>query len=100
HFAINCASRSCPALRAEAYRATELDAQLDDATRRFLSDRSKNRYEGMTRTLLVSSIFKWFHADFARAAGSVQAFVGRWLDGAAQARKIEYLDYDWSLNGK
>jgi len=99
HFAINCASKSCPQLRGEAYRAADLDAQLDDATRRFLLDRTKNRYDPTTRTLSVSSIFKWFHEDFEHAAGTVQGFVGRWLDGAAGARKIEYLDYDWSLNG-
>jgi hypothetical protein len=43
HFAVNCASVGCPALRPEAYTAARLDAQLADATRRFLGDRTRNR---------------------------------------------------------
>jgi hypothetical protein len=95
HFAIVCASKSCPELRAEAYRGTDLDRQLDDATQRFLRDRSKNRVEG--GTLYLSSIFKWYRDDFTRAAGSLEAYVaGHGLRGD----RIEFLDYDWSLNGK
>ncbi len=43
HFAVNCASIGCPMLREEAYVAGRLDAQLEEQTRRFLSDRSRNR---------------------------------------------------------
>jgi Protein of unknown function, DUF547 len=43
HFAVNCASVGCPMLREEAYVAERLDAQLEQQTRRFLSDRSRNR---------------------------------------------------------
>ncbi|HJZ87255.1 MAG TPA: DUF547 domain-containing protein [Polyangia bacterium] len=100
HFAINCASKSCPALSEKPYRAAELEAQLDLAARTFLHDRSKNRYDPAARTLYLSSIFKWFADDFVKAAGSVQTFVARWLEGAGAAQKIEYLDYDWSLNGR
>ena len=94
HFAIVCASKSCPELKNEAYRGAVIHRQLDDAARTFLRDRSKNRVEGTT--LYVSSIFKWYRDDFVRAAGSLEA----WL--AAQGlrgSRLEFLDYDWSLNG-
>lgn len=94
HFAIVCASRSCPELRAEAYRGADLDRQLDDAARAFLRDRRKNRLEG--ETLRLSSIFKWYRDDFARAAGSLEAYLAR---HGLRAARIEFLDYDWSLNG-
>lgn len=95
HFAIVCASKSCPELRAEAYQSADLDRQLEDATERFLSDRSKNRVEG--GTLYLSSIFKWYRDDFTRAAGSLEGYVaGHGLRG----ERIGFLDYDWSLNGK
>lgn len=45
HFAVNCASIGCPALRGEVYDSARLDAQLEDQARRFLSDRSRNRLE-------------------------------------------------------
>ncbi len=56
HFAIVCASKSCPALRSEAYRSRDLDQQLDAAARAFLDDRSKNRWDPTSRTLSLSSI--------------------------------------------
>jgi hypothetical protein len=104
HFAIVCASRSCPVLRDEAYRGRDLDSQLDDAARSFLRDPARNRYGPASRTLFLSSIFKWFRGDFEAAAGSLPAFVARYADEpTAEALrrggvKIEFLDYDWSLN--
>lgn len=64
HFAVNCASIGCPALRPEAYVADQLNTQLEDATQKFLSDRTRNRLD--QDTLKVSSIFKWYSEDFER----------------------------------
>ncbi|MBI2187063.1 MAG: DUF547 domain-containing protein [Acidobacteria bacterium] len=106
HFAIVCASKSCPALRSEAYRSSVLDQQLDTAARAFLDDPSKNRWDPASRTLSLSSIFKWFRDDFERAGGTLLAFVGRYLRQpvAADLQKgkvrIVFLNYDWSLNGR
>lgn len=106
HFAIVCASQSCPALRSEAYRATTLDAQLTQAARRFLSDRSKNHFDPAARTLHLSSVFKWFREDFERTSRTLPAFVARYAEPATAAAlssgddvRVEFLDYDWSLNG-
>jgi len=101
HFALVCASRSCPVLRREAYRAVELDRQLDDQARSFLADPTKNRFDATTNTLHLSSIFEWFRADFEAAAGSLPAYVGRYLNdtrATAPGVRIVFLDYDWSLN--
>lgn len=62
HFAVNCASIGCPMLREEAYRAVDLERQLEEQARRFLSDRSRNRYRD--GRLEVSRIFDWFKEDF------------------------------------
>ena len=105
HFAIVCASRSCPPLRSEAYRGAEIDQQLEEAARSFIRDRAM-RFDAGTRTLYLSSIFKWFREDFEKSAGSLSEFVARYADpGTASAIragsvKIEFLDYDWSLNGR
>jgi hypothetical protein len=105
HFAIVCASRSCPQLRAEAYGAATLDAELDEQARLFVNDPSRNRYDKATRTAHLSAIFKWFDEDF-RGAGSVQKFVARYVSDPEVARdlgndawRIEWLPYDWNLNG-
>ncbi len=114
HFAVNCASKSCPPLRAEPYDAGRLDAQLDDAARRYLA--SPYGVQVSSDVLKVSSIFKWYGDDFiARFAGAaaqgppdrdraILGVVTRYgppaaaaLAGSGRAR-IEFLDYDWSLN--
>ena len=106
HFAIVCASASCPPLRAEAYTANRLEAQLEDQARVFLGDTSKNYFEPDRRTARLSKIFDWFPEDFAGHSGSVQEYVAQYVSdpdiaAALRARdyKIKYLKYDWRLNG-
>ena len=105
HFAIVCASRSCPVLRPEAYTAAKLEAQLDDQARTFVNDPSRNRFDEGTKTAHLSEIFKWFDEDF-RGAGSVQRYLARFVadpdvarDLANDAYTIAWIDYDWALNG-
>ena len=106
HFAINCASRGCPALQPEAYVADKLDAQLEHAARSFLMDTERNRYNKEKNRLEISSLFKWFNNDFERAAGSVEAFIAPYITDETGLRdkitgneiSIRYLDYDWDLN--
>ncbi len=109
HFAVNCASIGCPALRHEAFVADRLDQQLEDQTRRFLADRSRNRLrgEGPVRAE-VSALFDWYAADFGADAG-VGRFLARYAEpldaSAAQVKalregrfELRALDYDWALN--
>jgi len=97
HFAIVCASASCPDLRSEPYRAEKLDAQLNDQTKRFL----KNPLKGMQATgnrFCVSRIFNWFEKDF-ESSGGVVAFIHRYRpDISVGALRITYLPYNWTLN--
>lgn len=90
-------------MRSEAYRGADLDRQLDDQARAFLHDPTKNRVDTATRTLYLSSIFKWFRGDFEAAAGSLPAYVARYLDAGTTDLAdydVEFLDYDWSLNDR
>jgi hypothetical protein len=112
HMALNCASIGCPALRPEAYVAERLDAQLDDQVLRFLSDRTRNRFDAQRATLAVSKIFDWYGADFEhgwRGFDSVRAFFASYAMQLAdqpqdqqlireRAAKVRFLDYDWALN--
>ena len=114
HFAINCASVSCPPLREEPYVATKLDVQLDDAARRYVESPLGLRVDG--RTLSVSSIFKWYGDDFIPAFAkaihgqrtekerAILGAIATYGPPAAQqaARlpdaRVTFLRYDWSLN--
>jgi hypothetical protein len=103
HFAINCASIGCPPLTSRPYQGNLIDSQLDDVTKSFLNDPSKNRLTG--NTLYVTKIFKWFKKDFN---GDIIVFFMTYgsedlksnLSRQKKQLRIEYLDYDWSLNGK
>ena len=103
HFAINCASVGCPPLNREPYVAARLDAQLDEAARRYLASPSGLQISG--DKLKVSSILKWYGEDFGTPRDTaVLAVIERFGPPAAAAlaasgrAKLEFLDYDWSLN--
>ena len=102
HFAVNCASKSCPPLISEPYIGSILDQQLDDSTRAFINDSKHNRLDG--DALYVSKIFKWFGEDFDNdISGFFLKYAEKDLKVALETRKysvrIKYLDYDWALNG-
>ncbi|MFM7507707.1 MAG: DUF547 domain-containing protein, partial [Rubrivivax sp.] len=112
HFAVNCASIGCPALREEAFVAARLDAQMDEQTLRFMSDRTRNRYNPQRGRLELSKIFDWYGEDFRlghRGISSLPGFVARYAaqlaDAPADRERIRaggvdiaYTDYDWALN--
>jgi hypothetical protein len=105
HFAINCASKSCPPIRPNAYVAASIDDQLDEATRKYLA--SPGAVEVITgggKTTIVSvKIFDWYASDF-KASGGPLAFIQKYGPPAAAEAiaagkaKLAYADYDWSLN--
>jgi hypothetical protein len=104
HFTIVCASGSCPELRQEAYVAAQLDAQLTDATRRFINDPSRNQITA--QQLAISKIFEWFAEDFVKRAGSVPDFLIGFVDAEKQQilknkqHELDYLEYNWTLNAQ
>jgi len=117
HMALVCAAMSCPPLRNEPYVGERLDEQLDDQTRRFLSNPQKFRLDRNQGRVYLSSIFKWFGEDFVKTYGTdekfqghsqaqraVLNFISQYLDPISRAYlnsekyDIAYLDYDWSLN--
>lgn len=114
HFAVNCASVGCPSLREEAYTGKQIDKQLDEQLVRFLSDRTRNRYNAQKGQLEVSKIFDWYKKDFTsglRGIASREAFFARYAtlltdtpDDQSKVKsaklQLEFLDYDWSLNDK
>ena len=112
HFAVVCASKGCPMLRNEAFTAARLEFQLDDSIRRFMSDRSRNRYDAATGTLMASRIFDWYRKDFSlghkgfTSLNEVFAHQAELLTDSREAQerirggnlKLVFLPYDWALN--
>lgn len=95
HFAINCASVSCPKLLNSAFQEKQLETQLIQATRSFLMDSSKNILN--KNKLKLSKIFFWFKKDFGSKKERLD-FIKKYSDLEYNKPVIDYLDYDWSLN--
>lgn len=96
HFAINCASKSCPKLMNGAFIPDKLEAQLNTMTRSFINDPSKNKISA--QQIDISEIFNWYKEDFTKS-GSVIDFLNAYSDTRISSNAtIHYLNYDWSLN--
>ena len=95
HFAINCASESCPKLLNKAFNDDNLKRYLKQTTSDFLNDKSKNDLSG--NPIKISKIFDWYKEDFSN--GNIIAYIN--ANSALNLDKntnIEFMDYDWSLN--
>jgi len=116
HFAVNCASISCPYLPNKAFTGDLLDDQLQDETLKFLSQDRNVRIEHENKTIWLSSIFKWYESDFKDPSEQNQQKEGLPLisyilnhsppDKADELKKvagqyaIEFVPYDWMLNDR
>jgi hypothetical protein len=96
HFAIVCASVSCPKLQNEAYIAEKLESQLSKATSEFLSDSTKNNIS--KDDLQLSKIFQWFSNDFKQNSSLIN-FLNKYSTiEISENAKIKFKDYNWNLN--
>lgn len=114
HFALNCASSSCPELPREPYLPEQLDSQLDREARSFINDKDNVRFDPSENILYLSSIFKWYEEDFVGWLGEnhpighptlrdyVLLYLAEPARGTLAARpeppSLEFLPYDWGLN--
>jgi len=108
HFALNCASQSCPLLKDGLYSAESLDQELDIAATLFIRSPRGALLDRKNRVIYLSSIFKWFNKDFEKSSGSVLEFVKKYLgeedrrsiEDNLSEMKISFQEYDWGLNMK
>lgn len=106
HFAIVCASISCPELRNEAFEAAEIEKQLEEQAERFINDSSRNLFDMMNREAEISEIFNWFEEDFGDNEEEVLLFTAHYLPkeiaddimNNLTEWGVSYMDYDWGLN--
>lgn len=96
HFAIVCASLSCPYLDREAFRGATLDEHLDRVTRRFLAQARNLEIDSHANTITLSPIFEWYAKDF----GGLPPFLARHGVAVPAKARIRYRPFDWSLNDK
>jgi hypothetical protein len=105
HFAIVCASKSCPPLASRAYTAAGLNDALERQGRAFVNDPSKNLIDKPKGRVALSKIFSWDRKEFERDGGALLKFVSRYANDAATTswlatypKEPEFLEYNWSPN--
>ncbi|MBP7273892.1 MAG: DUF547 domain-containing protein [Saprospiraceae bacterium] len=93
HFALDCAAKSCPPLLNTAYTADKLQQQLSQQTAKFINHKKFNTFT--TKSAKISKIFQWYANDF----NNLTTFLNQYLKIPLLAEtKIQYFEYDWSLN--
>lgn len=98
HVGVNCASGSCPKLGNMAFTEENVEAELTQLMKDFVNDASRNKLS--KKKIQISSIFDWFKGDFTKN-GSVIDYLNKYSETEIKSNaKINYLKYDWSLNGK
>ena len=98
HFALNCASRSCPPLNREAFAGDKLDSQFEKLAKGYINSDRGVKYSAETKTAELSKIFDWYKDDF-KSEGGALAFINKRRGSAIPAdAKINYQEYDWGLN--
>lgn len=98
HFALNCASQSCPPLYPEAFRGDKLDAQLEQLATAFVNSEKGVAYSPDKKSAALSAIFDWYKDDFKADGGPVAFIDKRRNPPLPNDTKITYQKYDWSLN--
>jgi hypothetical protein len=105
HFAIICASSGCPPLPRFAYTEENVQAMLEEETRKYLNSVRGTQIDSAKNVLHLSKLFDWFAGDFESKSGSVLDFLKPYLDEQAltfleKKPKIKYIHYDWALNAQ
>ena len=96
HFAINCASFSCPPLRNEAFVAEKVNEQLEEQAHLFINDAKRNKLS--KDRIEISQIFSWFKGDFTQGQSLIE-FLNRYSEVNINAKAdVNHMEYDWALN--
>lgn len=96
HFAINCASFSCPKLLQDAYTAENVDELMTKAAKEFINSEKNDILENSAK---ISEIFKWYKKDFLKQSESIIDYINQYSDTKINAGvELGYKNYDWSLN--
>ncbi|MDB2672328.1 DUF547 domain-containing protein [Flavobacteriaceae bacterium] len=96
HFAINCASASCPKLINVAFESHTMEKQLEQVTRDFINDPKRNKLS--EKKIEISRIFQWFSDDFGNKKERI-AFIRKYANQPFNENpKVDFLTYDWQLN--
>jgi len=114
HFAIVCASNSCPRLQREAYTPENTERLLEEAARFYVNEQRNLKIDVARNRVTLPNILGHYHEDFENYVRTHNARVSehpqvdyirlyanptnRALLDALRNPKIEHFGYDWGIN--
>lgn len=99
HVGVNCASISCPKLHNKAFTEANVNSELEKLMKSFMNDNVRNKFKN-SNLIYISEIFNWFKDDFIKK-GTIIDYINKYSDKKINANAtINFLPYDWNLNGK
>lgn len=101
HYALNCASYSCPNLNKEPYTAKHLKIALNQAASTYIN--SSRGVSINNKQLTVSKIYDWYQTDFGHNEQAVILHLAQYAHPKIKEQildfhKIDHYTYDWALN--
>jgi hypothetical protein len=103
HMALNCASGGCPMLPKYAFVPAKVDEQLSAEAKKFANEKRNVDWDKAANQVKLSHIFDWYKDDFGKEPAKVIDWINHYRaegDRIAPDAKIEYVDYDWTLNDR
>ncbi len=110
HFAINCASFSCPPIKNKAYMPETLDQQMEASARDFINDKNNVLIDTAEKILYLSAIFDWYDDDFydylvknknieePHLLDFIKLYYNDEVKDEWYTYDIVFLEYNWDLN--
>lgn len=103
HYAVNCASYSCPNLQPEPFTPENSERQLDRAASVYVNSPRGVEFSG--DKLVLSSIYDWYQVDFGGNQANLLAYLAHYAETELAARLKAFRGvvgyaYDWRLNGR
>ena len=99
HFAVVCGAKGCPQIEPFAYTASNLNAKLNQQTRKAINDPNFTRVNHDTQKVELSEIFKWYEADFKQGGTPLIEFLNQYrTEEIPYNYTVEYYPYDWKIN--
>lgn len=98
HFAINCASKSCPPLGNRILIGEQLDRQLDNKASIFINNEDNVLIDHKNKIIYLNRIFKWFKKDFGNLSQYISKYLIEVNYESIKDYKIKFTKYDWTKN--
>ena len=100
HFALVCGAVSCPPLSMKPYTAENVEFMLKKITKAAVNNPNLVKLDMHEKKAYASKIFDWYKSDFTKNKTLIEYINTYREDMIPNGFTVDYMNYDWALNGK